>query len=377
MKADSRMKKKNGIARALGIAAVTLTALAARADAPLDTLIFGTLASESAHELIAEHSDTVTGGLNETARRLLPTGEQDPNKSWEGGRVLFTLKVDPAKLNYVTIRLWGSDVTQDRLILFCEGKQVGYHHIGDVDILDFGSDIGEPGYNGRFFYNTEPLPRALTRGKSELHFEIRSIGQIWGYGDTFARYQKPMTEPTRGIYRIYTSAGDGCFVPPADEKQGEAPTNPPVRQTPGPETLDALKSRVSREVQGMLTGTKPLNQMQMELLARAYAVSWTPAYHNTTAIARVLEGLDTLFAAYRTNPHLAESDPVTPNPDWFGVGPAGDTIRLLADPFARVWTTASTMARAARSRVARPMPKCWSPVGIGTGSTVACTRIRR
>ena len=84
---------------------------AARADAPLDTLVFGAAASQRAHGPAPDHSDTITGGLGEPARRLLPLETKDPLLSWQGGRMEFTLKVDPVKRNYVTIRLWGSDVT--------------------------------------------------------------------------------------------------------------------------------------------------------------------------------------------------------------------------------------------------------------------------
>jgi len=38
------------------------------------------------------------------------------------------------------VRLWGSDSTRNDLILFCEGKQVGYRHLGDIDLLDIGGE---------------------------------------------------------------------------------------------------------------------------------------------------------------------------------------------------------------------------------------------
>ena len=72
--------------------------------------------------------------------------------------------------------------------------------------------------------------------------------------------------------------------------------------------------------------------MELEFLARAYFVKWTSAWQNPQAVAQVLKGLDNTFAAYRANPKLAEADPVTPNADWFGLGPSGDAIRLLAAP---------------------------------------------
>lgn len=308
------------------IVAVFLTMSPLQAQPPiLDSLAFGNAVSEGAHGFADGGSRVVIGGLEEPSRVLLP---RDP-QSWEGGTVSFTLKVDPAKLTYFTIKLWGSDVSENRLILFCEGKQVGYRHLGDVDLLDFGTDSGAPAYNGRFFYNTSPLPPAMTQGKTELHFEIRSIGRIWGYGTTFDQYQKPLTEPTRGIYRVYTHT-DGFFVPPADEKQGTAPTHPPVRTEPGPEVLAQLKERVSGEINRLLAGDRPLNQMQALYLARAYGVKWTPAFQNPQAVTRVLASLDATFAAYRANPKLAQADPATPNPDWFGLGPSGYTLSLLS-----------------------------------------------
>ena len=300
----------------------------------LDTLSFGDAVSEQGHGMTADRAETITGGLNESARRFLPLAPED----WQGGSATFTLKVDPEKLNYVTARFWGSDTSASRMILFCEGKQIGYRHLGDIDVLDFGDDSGEPGCNGRFLYNTTPLPLAMTQGKTNLHFEIRSTGPVWGYASSFAQYQKPMTVPTRGIYEIYTHT-DGSFVPPAAEKQGSAPQNPPVRQTPGAEVFDKLKSRVNGEIKNLLASAKPLNEMQMQFLARAYFVKWTDASQNPLVVTQVIKGLDALSAAYRDNPGLASHDPSTPNPGWFEFGPAGDTISLLATPLQRFLDT--------------------------------------
>jgi hypothetical protein len=306
------------------------SALALRAaDGLVDELSFGDSNSEAGHAFHDAGSKVVSGGLGETARQLLPPAS-DAKYDWDGGRISFTLAVDPTKANYFTARFFGGEMNPNRLILFCEGKQIGYRHLGDVDILDFGSE-GEPGCNGRFYYNTTPLPMEMTRGKSNLDFEIRSTGPVWSYANNFAQYQKPMAGSTRGIYRIYTHT-DGFFAPPADEKQGEAPANPPIRQTPGAEILDKLKSRVNGEVNDLLKSTRPLNEMQMQFLSKAYFVKWTTAFQNPKVVARVVNGLDALFTAYRKNPDLAHDDPSTPNPGWFEFGPAGDTISLLAAP---------------------------------------------
>ena len=242
----------------------------------------------------------------------------------------FGLKVDPERQSYVTIRLWGDEVNPNRLVLYCEDKQIGYLHLGDVEILDFGTP--EPAYNGRFYYNTNPLPMSLTRGKTKVLFEIRSHGPIWRHGGSFEQYQKPMAEPSRGIYALYTHT-DGYFMPPVDEKQGNAPVDPPIRKDPGPEVLDRLKERINREITNLLTPGRLLNQMQMQFLARAYYVKWTVGYQNKLLVDKALEGLDAIYAAYRKNPRLAEADPATWNPDWFGLGPSGDVLRLLSEQF--------------------------------------------
>jgi hypothetical protein len=294
------------------------------ASAITDTIVFGDAASETSHAFSSSHSQSVTGGLGEPARILLPQTEP----AWEGGRVAFTLKVDPQNQNCATLRLWGSDATQNQLVLFCEGKQVGYRHLGDIDLLDIGGEAAA--FPGRFIYTTTPLPPAMTKGKTELHFEIRSSGPTWGYGNTFEKFQKPMTTPTRGLYKFYTHT-EICFVPPAEEKQGVAPTNPPVRTSPGPEVLDKLKSRVNGEVNNLLKSARPLNEMQMEFLARAYFVKWTPAFQNPKVVAQVVKGMDALFAAWRENPELAHNDPAAPNPGWFEFGPAGHAVSLLGE----------------------------------------------
>ncbi|HUZ08094.1 MAG TPA: hypothetical protein VMV89_11475 [Candidatus Paceibacterota bacterium] len=186
----------------VGFAVIALLAVenspAQNPSAIVDAIAFGDSASEQAHNFSGTRGEVISGGLGEPARILLPlkTG------AWEGGRLTFTLKVDPQKQNYATARLWGSDATEDQLVLFYEGKQIGYRHLGDIDILDIGG--GEAAFPGRFIYNTTPLPLEMTRGKTNLNFEIRSYGPTWGYTSQFEQFQKPLAGPTRGIYKLYT-----------------------------------------------------------------------------------------------------------------------------------------------------------------------------
>ena len=319
-----KLNLSNNLSVAILFAAMSASVSGVEASSPVDTIAFGDAASEASHNLKATHSELATNSAGEPARILLPAGEP----AWDGGRVSFSLTVDPTKQNYTTMRLWGSDASVNQLILFCEGKQIGYRHLGDIDLLDIGG--GEAAFPGRFIYKTTPLPLTLTRGETNLNFEIRSSGPTWPYGSTFAQFQKPMTLPTRGLYKFYIHT-ENCFTPPAGEKQGEALKNPPVRTSPGPEVLDQLKSRVNGEVNRLLNSTRPLNEMQMEFLARAYSVKWTPAHENSNVVLLVVKSMDALFAAWRNNPELVHNDPSTPNPGWFEFGPAGHAVSLLGE----------------------------------------------
>lgn len=138
-----------------------------------DRIIFGDAASESAHLLTPGRSERITGGLDAPARRLLPP----ETENWEGRRIAFRLKVDPAHENYVTIRLWGDEVNPNRLVLYVENKQIGYLHLGDIEILDFGTP--EPPYNDRFYYNTAVSPGEFVRRvRGATHKGIYGLG-LW------------------------------------------------------------------------------------------------------------------------------------------------------------------------------------------------------
>ncbi|WP_035613070.1 hypothetical protein [Haloferula sp. BvORR071] len=293
------------------------------AASPLDSLRFGDEASEKSHALSASLSEVRPGGLGEASRLLLPGG--DP--AWQGGTLKFHLKVDPAQQNYFTLRLWGSDESHNHMLLFIDGKQIGYRHLGDYEALDLGSD--GPAFPGRFSYRTGPLPLALTKGKESIDCEIRAYGPLSAYANQFDDYQKPMRDPSRGLYRAYTHT-ESCFIPPADEKQGSAPASLQTRTTPGPEVMDAVKARVDGEIERLLRDpARPANQMQALFLAKAYHTPWCKAAGKPETVTKVLASLDALYRGYVANPKLAEEEPSTWNPDWFGLGPSGQAIQLL------------------------------------------------
>ncbi len=289
--------------------------------ATLDDLSPADDSAIESHAVKLQNGESFTGTLGQKALRLLPLNPQ----SWDGGTVSFTMKIDPQHLNYFTAKFSGDETNENRLMLYADGKQIGWRHLGEIDLLDDGT--WEPAYLGRFYYDTFPLPFDLTKNKTELHFEIRSSGRLWGYGTRFDQYQQLMTDPSRGIYHLYTTT-DPFFIPPAQEPQGSASANPPLRTTPGPEVLDQIKHRVNKDIDPLLNSKTPINQMQLQLLAKAYDMKWTHAFANPRAIDQIIKGLDALFAAYTKNPDLAHSEPSTWNPDWFGLGISGQVISL-------------------------------------------------
>ncbi|MFT3788653.1 MAG: hypothetical protein QM770_21190 [Tepidisphaeraceae bacterium] len=203
--------------------------------------MFGDAKSESSHMVNAHRSTSLRGLLDQPARQLLPL---EP-VTWDGGRIGFDLKVDPNQPTYFTVKLSGDDRGADRgrLLLFCEGKQVGYRHIGDVDDLDICAD--EPRFPGRFVYTTTVLPVAMTKGKSTVHLEVRGLGPIWAYGETWDKFQKPFDKSSRGIYAVYTHT-DKTLAIPSDEAQGSCARGNRSRSTGRGTTRSTQRARQHR-----------------------------------------------------------------------------------------------------------------------------------
>ncbi len=301
---------------------ISITAVAsAAAEGLVDSIRFGDEASERAHQAEAVLSDVVKGGLGLHARRLLPEEEEN----WRGGKITFTMKVDPEKPNYFTAKFWGGDKCKQegyeaRLCLYIDGKQIGTRHLGEIDMLDImGYSMAR--YPGRFLYATRPLPLHLTRGRTEVELTIEGQGGINGYAPKIADYQKMMTEPSRGLYRGYVHT-DPCFQPLEDEVQGAPPAHVPVRQKPGIEVLEELKNELNeRSDREMARGGKK-HVDNIQYLAHAYTTPWNTAYKNRTALERIVEAIDAHYMEFRENGGKIEGM------RWVFKGPIGDAIRL-------------------------------------------------
>ena len=288
-----------------------------------DMLVFGQPSSERKHQFTASFSEIYDGASGETARRLLPRKGDD----WQGGSMAFTMAVDPVAQNYFSVRLNGSEADDCVVMLFAEGKQVGYRHLGDYDLLHRGNK-GEPCL-GKFYYVTLPLPKSMTTGKKQIHLELRGYGNTWDYGATFDRYQHAMKTPTIGFYRAYTHT-EKFFRPDKRERQGEdLLAKAPLRTNPGREILDDIKQKLSERINGLLRRQGNLGQQDVWLLADAYGVSWTPAYRNPLVVRKIVAAIDAFCDRYAQQPDIIYKDGSVYNSDWMTTALLARSVRAL------------------------------------------------
>ncbi len=273
---------------ALMATAALLPAGAAQADGPavmvppgvVDMLVFGDAASEKAHRFEGADTKPLTGALGEPARVSLPKTPAD----YYGGDLSFDMKTDPVRQNYFTAKFWGSDVNGgQKALLYINGEQLGYRHLGDYEALNHGTDV--PSFRDRFFYYTDVLPLALTRGRKSLTLTVRTIGPISGYalGGGYDGYQGRMTTPSRGYYRVYTHTSAALAGLEA-EKQGDAPPAPPVRPAVDDGAiLAAYKSRLNGHLRDLMGAQGRMPPNDIRYLASAMQYPWTVAGQDDAA----------------------------------------------------------------------------------------------
>ena len=306
----------NTFIRVLGLS-VAITPLC-HAAPPVDVLRFGDAASESAHGLSAEMSTTGSGALGQPFRAFLPLGGGD----WRGGAASFKLKVRGAEQNYLTVRLWGEDASANQATLYCDGKQLGYRQLSDIDILDQGSKY--PVAPGRFHYVTHVLPRQLTDGKREIACRLRVTGPVWRYGGEFSKFQKPMAEPSRGFYGLIVHTDK---MVPRSRDDGRAPVAT-TRPAQSSDILDKVRKRVDDAVVAMWTLRRPANQLEISFMAKTFATPWSKGYQSPNNLKTIVAGIDGLWETYQKNPEIAYYDKATPNEGWFGFGLVGEALKL-------------------------------------------------
>ena len=239
------------------------------------------------------------------------------------------MAIDPVNQNYFTVKFWGSDVNGgQKALLYVDGEQLGYRHLGDYEALNHGTDV--PSFRGRFFYYTDLLPLALTHGRRTLTLTIRTIGPISGYALTggYDGYQGRMVKPSRGYYRAYTHTTP-ALAGLESEKQGVAPPPPPVRPSQdGPAAVAAFQSRVNGHLRDLMAASGRMQPGDIAYLAAATQYPWTAAGqdtdHRQTALNQVVAKIDDQ-AQRLTEPDVYAKGGY--QADWGGVfAPVGEAV---------------------------------------------------
>ncbi|MDO5398392.1 MAG: hypothetical protein Q4G33_10730 [bacterium] len=126
------------------------------------------------------------------------------------GAMALTMKCEPEKTNYLTVKLWGND-TGNTMLWLCDPVTGNMNlkndkqptRTGDVDRSDWvelNCLNEEPQYNGGFIYSTYMIPEIYTRGKEYVSLRLYSTG---GNADYSSVSIKEQTNPSRGIYAAY------------------------------------------------------------------------------------------------------------------------------------------------------------------------------
>jgi len=307
---------------------------AARGAGLTDTLYFGDAAGEKAHAVSSDNSEVRAGGLGRKCRVILPA--KPPSAS--GGSVGFTIGCDPARQNYLTARLWGSDVGDTVLYLVHEGRQIGCNH-SDWPALDkLNWRVKRARFGGRFFYSTYLLPRGITRGRSRITLRIAARGLMYSYARSYEKGQHLQKTASQGIYAVYTHT-EAFFRPPAGEAQGRAARLGPVFKPDselGP--YEYARQHAQRTIDAVLR-RKLSPTREIHGIATAYGAAWAKQHKDKAVLARVIETVDT---------YVLRND--IPSLGWFGAGEMAEAVCLVYHDARRAGHFAGKIGPAGKTR---------------------------
>jgi hypothetical protein len=175
----------------------------------LDTLDFGDPASEKTHAFRSDANTITDGDLGDPARVARPLAPATIHT----GDLRFTMKVDPLRQNFLTVKFWGSDSSTLKTVAYINSEQIGYRRYGDYSVVDDGSAAPLP---GRFYYSTIMLPLTHTQGQSKVEIMLRSYD---------AGYTNPVKIDSRGYYKAYTHVTAALDISGERQADYQPPTN--------------------------------------------------------------------------------------------------------------------------------------------------------
>ncbi|MFO8088600.1 MAG: hypothetical protein R6U13_02085, partial [Desulfatiglandaceae bacterium] len=153
------------------------------------------------HNLNEEKAQIVDGALGQEAWKL----------SQKNDKLAFTVRCDPEKRNYVTVRFWSEDNGSKFSLTDKDGKR-----LAGVDHPSSGNIAPE-----QWYFSTRVLPRELTEGKQTLRLQLkneqdkvsRGIYEIASH--TEPRFQPGDYLPKANVVEPYSF---GSYEPPSEDE---------------------------------------------------------------------------------------------------------------------------------------------------------------
>jgi hypothetical protein len=199
----------------------------------LDTVIFGSAESATAHNVAAVNGSLLKYSSAPADNNLaLVLGRE---RGAGQGSVLFDMAVNPTGLNHITVKFWGgaamingSKATRQMNTWLLDpatnySEQWGWGHAWPCELDQTNpsrSEADDGPFSGRWQYVTCVLPEAWTRGKTMAKLGI-------GTG-IFQWYSGPTVYPSRAVFRAYTHVSPFMRIP-LTELQGAEPVHAEAR----------------------------------------------------------------------------------------------------------------------------------------------------
>ncbi len=128
----------------------------------------------------------------------------------KNGAMALTMRCNPDKINYLTVKLWGND-TGDTMLWVCDpftgnmnisnsGQPTRSSIVDRRDWIELNFLNSSPQYNGGFIYSTYMIPTVYTEGRDYVSLRLYSTGGNANYSGVSIKEQ---TMPSRGIYAAY------------------------------------------------------------------------------------------------------------------------------------------------------------------------------
>jgi len=152
----------------------------------LDRLQLGKTESETEHRFWGKNTNANIGLLNESCRVLNMKKENSTTEN----EIRFTMKVDPQKQNYFTLKYSGSSPQPFTNEVFVDNLLIGVGGIGDdYPAINEGFGAALP---GRFIYSTIVLPLNVTMGKSEVTIRVQTLSNVDANCEFYKAYTHTM-----------------------------------------------------------------------------------------------------------------------------------------------------------------------------------------